>query len=226
MEQYFKIDNQGRIINTEFFEKGNEEKEYKQGWGDEVFFDPRWSFKENKWVDAKSIHKILEDLKDKKIEQLNRECRERILDGFYYEIDGDKYHFSYDKEAQANMAERWQLFQNDMIQEIKVTAHTNDKDVRLTFDKKGYNDLYLASVKHKENCISHYRDDLLPLVEQALTVEQVEAINWDTVVTEPVPSLVIVEDKNTLDKQVDKVKVEQAQGNIELLQLIFSMGGM
>lgn len=168
----------------------------------------------------KSKSDLLQEAKESRKQSLSMSCQGCILSGFECTIKGTEYHFSYDKEAQANFSERWQLFQNDMIEEIKVTAHTDSEDVRLTFNKDSFNQLYLSSVMHKENCISKYRDNLLPLVDLAMTIEQVEAITWEAEVVEPEPSIVLVEDDNTLEKQVDGIKISHAQSNAEIVQLI------
>lgn len=201
-----------------------------KGWTDcpypQPAYRPKFDWKSNKWIEKADLRlEILNNRKDQKKTELNYYCKEAILNGFSYESNNDIYHFSYDLEAQKNISDRWNLFQNDMIDSIRVTAHDKDgSDVRLDFDKVEFNGLYLTSVKHKENCISKYRDDLLPLIEQAMTIEQLESITWDTVVVEPVPSLVVVEDNNTLDKQVEEMKISQAEGDMGILSLLSSMG--
>ena len=86
----------------------------------------------------------LKQAKERKIQELSKSCTENILKGFYCTLNNVKYHFSYDNEAQVNLMERWRLFQNDMIKDMKITAHQNEKDVRISVDKKSYEQIYLA----------------------------------------------------------------------------------
>lgn len=228
IQEYKQIDKDGFVTETLTFDSETDviPKNCKKTWSPELtYFLPKWNFEKFIWEENRDIRTVLDEYKDLKKIELNKLCQDFILNGFLHNINGSIYHFSYDSEAQKNMSDRWNLFQNDMINSIKVTAHEEDgSDVRLAFNKAEFNILYLKSVQHKEHCISKYRDDLLPLIEQAMTVEQVEAITWDTVVVKPVPSLVVVEDDNTLDKQVEEMKVAQAEGDLELLMLMYSMG--
>ena len=227
MQEYKHVDKDGYIIET-YISSDTEgiPFDWKPSWGfGKSFYDPKWNFDLNQWEEGRDSELLLAERKLQKKAELNKICQDSILKGFHYAFNDSIYHFSYDSEAQKNMSDRWNLFQNDMIDSIRITAYDeNEKDARLVFDKLEFNALYLKSVQHKEHCISKYRDDLLPLVEQAMTIEQVEAITWDTVVVEPVPSLVVIEDDNTLDKQVDGMKVAQAEGDLELLMLMYSMG--
>lgn len=226
MNQFFKINEYGLIIGADNFLDGDDiPNDYKEAWSPNVVLrEPYWNFSKNDWDENISDLKFLEESKLAKNDELSRICQEQIVSGFNCEISGISYHLSYDKEAQSNLAERFQLFQNDMITEIKITAHKGDEIARVICDKKLFNSIYIASVQHKENCISKYRDELLPLVEQSITVEQVESITWETVVVEPKPSLVLVEEDNTLDKQVDEMKISQAEGDMGILSLLSMMG--
>lgn len=227
MQEYKQIDKDGYVIET-YLPSDTEEIPYdwKPSWGyGKSFYDPKWNFDLNQWEEGRDNKLLLDERKNQKKTELNKLCQDSILKGFCYNFYDSIYHFSYDSEAQKNMSDRWNLFQNDMIESIKVTAHNEDgSDVRLAFNKDEFNGLYLTSVQHKEHCISKYRDDLLPLVKQAMTIEQVEAITWDTVVVEPVPSLVVIEDDNTLDKQVEEMKISQAEGDMGILSLLSMMG--
>ena len=227
LREYQEIDKNGFVVESHV--RDDEHiipVNYKLSWStEESFYVPMWDFKKGMWIEGQNPNALLVETKEAKREKLSKYCQKSILDGFKCIIKNKEYRFNYDQEAQRNMSDRWNLFQNDMIDYIKVTAHDEDEiDVRLTFNKSEFNELYLSSVHHKENCISKYRDDLLPLVDQATNVEQVEAITWDTVVVEPVPSLVVVEDDNTLDKQVEEMKISQAEGDMGILSLLSMMG--
>lgn len=173
----------------------------------------------------KSNQDLLEDLKDTKKAELSQACQDYILDGFISKVDGIDYHFSYDREAQMNYQERWQLFQNNMIDSIVMTAHGLDgSDARLEVDKKIFDNIYLDSVRHKENCIKRLRDDLFPLVDNSQSAEDLNAITWETEVLEPVPDTVIVKDDRLLNEEIKRVEGDNAVMSQEMLGLIMMMG--
>lgn len=207
---------------------------------------PVFDFKKNVWKELLSQHEInireqgvesFEELKNNKKEELSTACGECILEGFKAKVNGTEYRFSYDKEAQANLAERWQLFQNNMIDSITITAHaiTDDSFKRITVDFKQFANIYLASVKHKEDCISRLHDLLIPMVDNAVTVEQVNDIHWDNQVVIPIEPSIVVKDDATLDKQLQETQAKSKQMSqtielngmamMELMNIVFT-GGM
>ena len=179
---------------------------------------------ENKIIKNDLLFLISE--KNKKKSELSLSCQEHILNGFDYKINNIEYHFSYDREAQLNMQETFQMFQNDMLKTIIWTVKLDGEHKRLTLDRPLFNLIYTASLQHKQDAISRFRDKLMLILAQAETLEAVKAINWNVLVVEPSPEPVVFNSNNTVNKQIDDVKVSQAQGNIELLQIMFGMGGM
>lgn len=182
---------------------------------------------------AKIIWKSNEDLlreeKDKKKEVLSQKCQEEILLGFESIFKEKFYRFSYDREAQANYQERWQLFQNNMIESIVVTGHPLEGgDVRLTMNKEQFDKLYLDSVMHKENCVKKLRDDIFPLVDSANAIQDVESIHWDMEIITPKPETVVVKDDKLLNGEIKRLEDESALGTSEIMNLIFmaQMQGM
>lgn len=150
------------------------------GWDSRVtpLYTPRYSREEKRWVEARKSSDFVNEVKQAKRDELSLSCQEHILSGFNYKINNVEYHFSYDREAQNNYQERWQLFQNNMIESIVVTGHTlNGEDVRLPMNKEQFDKLYLSSVMHKENCIKKLRDDLLPLLDSSNGIEDIESIH-------------------------------------------------
>ena len=124
----------------------------------------------------------LDEAKERKNEELNIACQEAILSGFYHVIDGERYHFSFDMEAQLNFQGAERLFSMGVIDEVKWTVHREDgRYERITINKEIMDKLSLVILKHKNDNISKYRDVLLPMVEKAETVEEVESITWDSV---------------------------------------------
>lgn len=125
---------------------------------------------------------LLEMAKQRKDEELNRACQQSILNGFTHIIDGIKYHFSFDTEAQLNFQGAERLFTLGVIDEVRWTVHREDGSYdRIIIDKKLMDELSAVILKHKNNNISKYRDVLLPMVEKAETIEEVESITWDSV---------------------------------------------
>lgn len=174
---------------------------------------------------------LLEEAKENKKRELSSACQEDILSGFNLMIDDKKYHFSYDREAQMNIQERWQIFQNNMVEEMDITAHLGEEDVRLKVDGKLFDEIYLASVKAKENKIKKLRDDLFPLVDNVKSEKDLDVIKWDMNILEPKPETVILKSDELLNKEVKRVEASTAMSNAEMLNLIFmtqagAFGGM
>ena len=179
----------------------------------------------------KSEEDLLEEAKENKKRELSSECQEDILSGFDFEIGDNTYHFSYDREAQMNLQERWQLFQNNMVEEVSITAHLGEEDVRLKVDRELFDEIYLASVKTKENKIKKLREDLFPLVDNVKSKKDLDVIKWDMSVLEPKPETVILKNDELLNKEVKRVEASTAMSNAEMLSLIFTsqagaFGGM
>ena len=168
-------------------------------------------------------------IKNFKKQELSSSCQEDILSGFNFIIDDKKYHFSYDREAQNNLQERWQLFQNNMVEEMNITAHLGEEDVRLTVNKEIFSTIYMQSVMAKENKIKKLREDLFPLVERAKSQSELDIIKWDMEIIEPKPESIVLKDDKTLDKELDRVESDSAVANNEIISLIMltnMMGGM
>lgn len=171
----------------------------------------------------------LQEQKENKKRELSRACEESILGGFDFKINNIIHHFSYDREAQSNYQERWQLFQNNVIDTLKMTAHVNDDDVRLEVNKDLFNKIYLESVKAKENKIRKLRDDLFPLVDSARSIKDLETISWSMDIIDPKPDTIRIKDDKLLDKEIKRVEQDNALTAGELMTLIFmsqmGMGG-
>lgn len=206
---------------------------------------PIFDFKQGKWIetvdkDVIKLHKwgvsTLEEFKELRKNKLSKECTNSILSGFTASVGKKEYTFSYDKEAQANLAERWQLFQNEMIDSIVLTARTLEDNTytRLKVNKAEFTLVYLSSVKHKEDNISRLHDLLVPLVNSAVSIKQIEDIHWTNVMIHPNEPSIIVKDDKTLDKNIEKVEAKAemvSQANqlnglamIEVANFVFANG--
>lgn len=171
-----------------------------------------------------------------KKESLSKACTESILGRFNAKIRKKDYSFSYDKEAQQNLSERWQLFQNNMVESLVLTARDilTGEAIRLKVNKEEFALIYLSSVKHKEDNISRYHDLLLPLVEKAVSLKQIADIHWTNEMIYPNEPSIIVKDDKTLDKNIEKVEAKAemvSQANqlnglamIEVANFVFANG--
>lgn len=206
MKQYFSVDNKGKILETFFFEDDEISSipiDLKRGW-ECAMQKPYWDFTSESWRDGFEETDKLKESKERKKMNLSESCQECILSGFESTFNNKTYHFSYDREAQTNLSERWQLFQNNMIESIVVTGHTLDgKLKRIVVDKEQFSVLYLDSVKHKENQISYLQDVLIPLVEETETVEELEEINWNMQLEETDKPIIEVKDDKLLSVLVN-----------------------
>lgn len=117
---------------------------------------------------------LLTILKEVKIEKLKHICNQKIIDGFAL----DEEHYSYSQEKQINFQDTYQLFLNNMIAEIAWNAYVDDEKMRVLLDKDKFQRVYLAGVKHKQDCIIHLNDILIPLVESSIDIEALRAISW------------------------------------------------
>lgn len=173
-------------------------------------------------IEWKSDGDTLEEMKKKKSVELRDKCGEFILSGFDVESEGIVYHFSYDSEAQMNFQETYRLIEGDVINSVMWTSSINSGKVRIPLSKDTFYKVYFASVKHKLNAISKYRDVLLPMISNAKTVEDVESISWES---SDIKKGVELRTDNIVDKRIDTNKVAQAKGDLEILKIVM-MGGM
>lgn len=130
---------------------------------------------------TKSYDIELENAKKNKDIELNMACKKSILGGFKHVISGVEYHFSYDAEAQINFGDARTAFDSGLIDEVNWTVKKDGEYTRIKINKEIMDELSIAILQHKNDNISKYRDVLLPMVEKAETVEEVESITWDSV---------------------------------------------
>lgn len=122
---------------------------------------------------------ILQNAKDKKDAELNKACQDSILAGFSHTIEGVEYWFSYDKEAQQNFTDAQTVLSDGLMTEIAWTVKKDEEYTRITISKAVMDELKIVILLHKTNNISRYRDELMPLVESATSIEEVEKITWE-----------------------------------------------
>jgi ABC-type molybdenum transport system ATPase subunit/photorepair protein PhrA len=126
----------------------------------------------------KSSGKSLAELKQTKLNELNQSCNDSILSGFDYTINGVEYHFSFDMESQFNFQGAVTLLDKDIVQEIEWTVMSNGNYERIMIDKSTMNELMLKILQHKDSNIKRFRNQLMPLVDDAQSKEQLDSIEW------------------------------------------------
>lgn len=144
----------------------------------DVFFNPRIYRYANGAISIDNSL-ILNNVKEKKMDELNGACSESIVGNFSYDYNGVTYYFSNDVSAQANFDKVGRAFDKGMITTISWTASDSSGNIsRLSFDSTTFESLYSAHLQHIQTNISRFRDTLQPQVESATTVDEVNAITW------------------------------------------------
>lgn len=121
----------------------------------------------------------LSNAKSKKDIELNQACQGAILAGFFHTINEVDYWFSYDKEAQGNFSDAQSLLSDDLVEEIIWTVKQDGVYTRIPITKDIMQELKMVILRHKTGNISKYRDVLMKVVNEAQTVEEVEAVSWN-----------------------------------------------
>lgn len=169
---------------------------------------------------AKMVWKTKDDLlKESKINkknELSQECHEAIVSLLEVEIGGKKYGFSYDIEAQTNMQETYQMFQNNVIDEINWSARINKEKVRVTLNKSEFEKVYYEGIKHKQALISKLKDKLEPLVDSTKSKEELDSIHWDT---EDVDSIKL-NTGETMDKNIQSLEMSREMSDTALMEFV------
>ena len=169
---------------------------------------------------AKMVWKSKEDLleisKVDKKNELSQKCHEDIISLFEVGISGKSYGFSYDLEAQTNMQETYQMFQNNVINEINWSARSNKEKIRITLNKSEFEKVYYEGIKHKQALISKLKDKLEPLVDSAKSEEELDSIHWDM---ESVDS-VKLNTSGTMDKNIQSLEISREMSDIALMEFV------
>lgn len=126
------------------------------------------------------INTPLEDLKNHKLNQLNKLCSEAIVNGFTYVIENTNYKFSSSLEAQSNFQSTTSLFKDGLITDVYWSATNVDTGIveRISLNEESFNKLRVELFNHINLNISRFRDELQPLVLSAGTNEEVDMITW------------------------------------------------
>lgn len=164
----------------------------------------------------KSKEDLLQESKVNKKNELSQKCHEEITSLFEVEMKGKKYGFSYDMEAQTNMQETYQMFQNNVINEINWSARSNKEKVRVALNKSEFEKVYYEGIKHKQALISKLKDKLEPLVDSAKSEEELDSIYWDV---EDIDS-VKLNTGGTMDKNIQSLEISREMSDIALMEFV------
>lgn len=134
----------------------------------------------NNGVIEKSDSIIFKRLQIDKKYEMDQACKKAILAGFSHAINGIEYWFSYDIEAQLNFTGAESLFNKGVITEIEwtVTNVATGEYERIMLDSVIMDELVMKQFQHKNDNIIKYRSEMLPKVEQATTIADLELIAW------------------------------------------------
>lgn len=127
----------------------------------------------------------------RKLAEIDEHTCRRILQGFYYTVDGATYHFSYDRDDQQNFADTAnvallaQMGGKGLPESVAWNAYKNWQDgkgelVRLTFTAESFLALYTGgAVAHKAARMAEggaRKAALAEAVARGATAEELEAI--------------------------------------------------
>lgn len=123
----------------------------------------------------KDMMATLESLKEVKKQELNEQCQLDIEKGFTY----NNYFFSFDKEAQNNFITAQLTAMNNQQAVFLWTAKDETNEyVRIELTAVDIIEMASYIMQHKENRISKLRDILYPIIDDALTIEEINDIHW------------------------------------------------
>lgn len=175
IENFYEVDKDGNI--TAHFKLNTKQEKPRSWWikGDiENMVEPRYI--DGEWVDKKD--ESFKVFSVNKTEEMRNKCSLEITKGFDYEILGKEYHFSYGQENQINFQDTDRLFLNDNVTEIHWNAYIKREKVRILLNKDEFFSVYLEGVKHKQDCLNHLYEVILPQIEKAESQEDLNKIVW------------------------------------------------
>lgn len=184
----------GKEVKTvRIFLSVNEETNMVKGWGStaspgsirveveedhEVMRRPlSYKYEDGKLV--KDNSDMVRKAKAKKEKELSEACRSAIMAGFSCVIRKRTYFFSYDMEAQANFHTAEKALAKGMRDKVKWTVQYKGKYKRIPLSLKELEKVMAAALDHKEEQVDKLREERMPTLEKAKTIEDVKAITWD-----------------------------------------------
>lgn len=179
MKIYIQTDSENRLINAGTTPFGTDSIEVEVNSIEEVFNDLSSFVYENGNL-IKNTDSFLSSLKVKKDLELNASCSKFISSGFNHTVNGIDYRFSFDIEAQLNFQGARDLLNSGILPSIAWTVKRDGVYERIQITKEIMSELTIVMLVHKDKNIKKYREQLLPLLKNAKTVEEVNSITWNT----------------------------------------------
>lgn len=146
--------------------------------GDDFFNSSSSSYRLSGASLIKETALLFEYEKEKQIDSLSLKCQEYILSGFDFTLSGTSYHFSYDQEAQLNFQDTYNLFQNNLLEEISWTVRTEKEKKRIKLSKESFLTVYREAIKYKNESLNHLYDDLIKRVNDVTNPNDFQFIKW------------------------------------------------
>lgn len=171
----------------------------------------------------KSSDELLDDLKESKKSELRDECHNAIIGSFESYLNGKKYEFTYDLEAQTNMQETYNMFQNNVIDEIKWTTSIDGEKKRIIFSKRDFEKVYYDGVKHKQTQISKLKDVLEPMVDSAESESELDEISWSK---KDADEIIEYNMNETLDRSINELETRREMSDMALMEFVGMMSGL
>jgi hypothetical protein len=180
MEVFFKVDENGNIIDTVTSDYFNEERVFDESFyvtpysSDERFFKPKYDFQLGKFVEGESINNILASIKEIKISELNGICDLKIEEGF---TSSNGHHYRTNRDDQVNMiGQKDELDANLLITEV---AWKTEDVGYIIHPRLEWLQVYREAFAHKETQLYKY-NELKQKVLLCISVAEVESIQWDS----------------------------------------------
>ncbi|WP_336786964.1 XkdW family protein [Paenibacillus sp. MMO-177] len=150
-------------------------KDYSVYWVDEKAQIVNWNLPVDAPSDEELMAASLAAIKQEKIAELEACCSQVISDKFEH----DGLFYSNSMQSQSEFMATARAFDQGLLTETKWTAYDKDGVLnRLTFDKDGFNSLFMASLSHISDNIAKLRDIKQSAIVECGTEEEVEAIHW------------------------------------------------
>lgn len=137
-----------------------------------------------KLVDGELLYdesNALLEVKNNKILELQNESQKRNSDGFDILLDGEKYIFRNTNSNKSFLQKVYEMCNSNLIKESSIKL-VNDKgnEIVKNVNIANINELWLLSYLHEEDLNKHFREVLMPLIENANTIKEVLDITWDS----------------------------------------------
>jgi len=183
LKQFYHVNDEGYVLETYVLDDAEVPPNYFEGW-DNTIEKPKWDFEKGTWVEDRPFEDKLAEAKLKKFKELDSVCTQEILGYFTATVRDQEYLFSFDSEAQFNFNGTLSLFNAKLIDSIQWTAWQDEKAKRITLSYEEFLLVIFPGFQHKDDKIFRLRNMLEPYLNSFTTVEEVEALTWDTEVPE------------------------------------------